>query len=59
MCLGLVYGLGGQGMKVSKVSESFGELTKFANAVLAKTLPEKDFKWSSLQCNFNYAGQAP
>ena len=35
MCFGLVYGLGGQGMKVSKVSECFPELTTFVNAAVA------------------------
>jgi len=57
MCLGLVYGLGGQGMKVSKVSEAFPELTKFVNGALAATLPEADFTWSSLQINYKYAAK--
>ena len=44
-------------MKISKVSESFPALTKFSNAVLSATLPEAEFKWSSLQCNYNYAAK--
>ena len=57
MCLGLVYGLGGQGMKVSKVSESFPSLTAFINRCVAATLPEPCFTWSSLQLNYNYAAK--
>ena len=64
MCLGLVYGLGGQGMKVSKVSESFPALTEFVNVAVAASLPVdpeakggKPFTWSSLQLNYNYAAR--
>ena len=63
MCLGLVYGLGGQGMKVSKVSEAFPALTKFVNVAVAASLPGQDdptvkpFTWTSLQLNYNYAAR--
>jgi len=57
MCLGLVYGLGGLGMKMSKVSEFAPYLTSFVNAVVADTLPEPDFKWSSIQINYSYAAR--
>lgn len=55
-CLGLVYGLGGQGMKVSKVSECFPELTTFVNACVAASIPEEGFTWSSLQLNYKVIG---
>jgi hypothetical protein len=53
--LGLVYGLGGQGMKVSKISENFPHLIKILNRYCAATIPDKAFTYSSLQINFNYA----
>jgi hypothetical protein len=46
MCLGLVYGLGGQGMKVSKVSETCGALTELVCRYVASSLPEADFTFS-------------
>ena len=62
MCLGLVYGLGGQGMKASKVTECFPALVKFINHAVKVSLPKpekgdllpgaSEFTWSSLQLNF-------
>jgi hypothetical protein len=55
--LGLVYGLGGQGMKASKITECFPSLAKMLNTYIAATIPDKDFKFSSLQINYNYAAK--
>ena len=60
MCLGLVYGLGGQGFKVSKVSESFGAFTALVTRFIATSLPEDArgrFTFSSVQINYNYAAK--
>jgi hypothetical protein len=55
--LGLVYGLGGQGMKSSKITECFPSLAKMLNAYIASSLPETAFTYSSLQINYNYAAR--
>ena len=61
MCLGLVYGLGGQGMKVSKVSESCPLLTRLVTRFTAASLPpeaaDARFKFSSVQINYNYCAR--
>jgi hypothetical protein len=55
--MGLVYGLGGYGMKVSKISEHFPELTKLLTRFITASIPDKSFTYSSLQINFNYAAR--
>ena len=61
MCLGLVYGLGGQGMKVSKVSESCPLLTRLVTRFTTASLPPEAaadrFKFSSVQVNYNYCAR--
>ena len=55
--MGLVYGLGGKGMKVSKTSEVTPNLTKLLTAYITSSIPDKDFKYSSLQVNYCYAAK--
>ena len=55
--MGLVFGLGGLGLKVSKVSQEFPWLTKLLTRYIASTVPDKSFKFSSLQVNYNYAAR--
>jgi len=61
MCLGLVFGLGGGGAKVSLVSENYPAITafivKWCLATLPKTKRGKDFPFSSIQVNFNYGAK--
>ena len=52
--MGLTYGLGGKGMKVSKTSEVCPELTKLLVSYVKSTIPDKDFQFSSLQVNYCY-----
>lgn len=59
MCLGLVYGLGGQGPKNSKLTQAFPQLSRFVVGWVKDTLPvsgdDNDiFPFSSLQINYNY-----
>jgi hypothetical protein len=59
MCLGLVYGLGGQGPKNSKLTQMYPELSKFVVGWTRDTLPTSGddddvFPFSSLQINYNY-----
>ena len=60
MCLGLVHALGGQGMKVSNISECFPDLVKLVVRYVVASLPETHlgpFPFSSLQVNYNYAAK--
>ncbi len=61
MCLGLVFGLGGGGAKASLISESYPALSRlvvgWARASLPKTRDGRQFPFSSLQINFNYAAK--
>jgi hypothetical protein len=56
--MGLVFGLGGLGLKVSKVSQMFPALTMLLTRYTATSVPDKQFKFSSLQVNYNYAAKA-
>eukprot|EP00462_Mataza_sp_D1_P027983 CAMPEP_0175175224 /NCGR_PEP_ID=MMETSP0087-20121206/33081_1 /TAXON_ID=136419 /ORGANISM="Unknown Unknown, Strain D1" /LENGTH=548 /DNA_ID=CAMNT_0016466805 /DNA_START=24 /DNA_END=1671 /DNA_ORIENTATION=- len=55
--LGLVYGLGGQGLKLSKSSVVFPDLTKFMTRYISTSIPDPNFCYSSVQINFNYAAK--
>jgi hypothetical protein len=55
MCFGLVHVLGGKGMQVSSVAQTFPNLTKVLVRWTAATIPDADgYPFSSLQVNYNY-----
>lgn len=56
MCLGLVYAFT-NGLRTSLASCKCPEVTKIVTEYVKATLPEPDFKFSSIQINYNYAAR--
>ena len=56
MCFGLVYGLGGQGLKVSCIAQKYTNLTKLISKACSGSIPG-GFEFTSIQINHNYASK--